>query len=67
MFRSGQGMQALVNLHVEADLKLCVVAAAMCVYSMLFMRFAWVVKPRNLLLLSCHMCNETVQLYQLSR
>ncbi|GIL81856.1 hypothetical protein Vretimale_1436 [Volvox reticuliferus] len=39
----------------------------MCVYSLLFMRFAWEVKPRNYLLLACHASNETVQLYQLSR
>ncbi|XP_057767498.1 mitochondrial pyruvate carrier 1-like isoform X1 [Salvia miltiorrhiza] len=41
--------------------------AAMCVYSGLFMRFAWMVQPRNYLLLACHASNETVQLYQLSR
>ncbi|RRT73463.1 hypothetical protein BHE74_00008728 [Ensete ventricosum] len=41
--------------------------AAMCVYSALFMRFAWMVKPRNYLLLACHASNESVQLYQLSR
>ncbi|MFS8034884.1 putative mitochondrial pyruvate carrier [Helianthus anomalus] len=40
---------------------------AMCVYSDLFMRFAWMVQPRNYLLLACHASNETVQLYQLSR
>ena len=39
----------------------------MCVYSLLFMRFAWEVKPRNYLLLACHACNETVQLWQLNR
>ncbi|KAI5058585.1 hypothetical protein GOP47_0026755 [Adiantum capillus-veneris] len=41
--------------------------SAMCVYSGLFMRFAWMVQPRNYLLLTCHAANETVQLYQLSR
>ncbi|KAK1318592.1 hypothetical protein QJS10_CPB04g01774 [Acorus calamus] len=41
--------------------------AAMCVYSGLFIRFAWMVQPRNYLLLACHASNETVQLYQLSR
>jgi hypothetical protein len=39
----------------------------LCVYSLLFMRFAWMVVPRNYLLLSCHVCNETVQGYQMSR
>lgn len=41
--------------------------SVMCVYSMLFMRFAWRVQPRNYLLLACHISNEAVQLYQLSR
>ena len=39
----------------------------MCVYSLLFMRFAYVVQPRNWLLFSCHFTNESVQLYNLSR
>jgi hypothetical protein len=39
----------------------------MCIYSGLFMRFAWVVKPRNLLLLACHVTNESVQSYNMAR
>ncbi|KAG6659685.1 hypothetical protein I3843_03G048400 [Carya illinoinensis] len=39
----------------------------MCVYSALFMRFAYMVRPRNYHLLVCHVANESVQLYQLSR
>ncbi|KAG8388080.1 hypothetical protein BUALT_Bualt02G0087900 [Buddleja alternifolia] len=46
---------------------LFLINAAMCVYSGLFMRFAWMVQPRNYLLLACHASNETVQLYQFSR
>jgi hypothetical protein len=30
-------------------------------YSCFFMRFAWMVKPRNLMLLSCHLCNSSMQ------
>eukprot|EP01091_Cochliopodium_minus_P011061 TRINITY_DN3071_c0_g1_i2.p1 TRINITY_DN3071_c0_g1~~TRINITY_DN3071_c0_g1_i2.p1 ORF type:complete len:114 (-),score=11.45 TRINITY_DN3071_c0_g1_i2:81-422(-) len=41
--------------------------SAMCVYSMLFMRFAWMVQPRNMLLFACHFSNESVQLFQLGR
>ncbi|KAG5461600.1 MAG: hypothetical protein BJ554DRAFT_6183 [Olpidium bornovanus] len=41
--------------------------AALTLYSLLFMRFAWMVKPRNHLLFACHFANETCQLYQLSR
>jgi hypothetical protein len=39
----------------------------MVAYSLLFMRFALKVQPRNLLLFSCHACNEAVQLYHLGR
>lgn len=35
--------------------------SALCVYSLLFMRFAWEVQPRNYLLLACHASNEVVQ------
>ena len=41
--------------------------ATMCIYSGLFMRFAWCVQPRNYLLLSCHGFNEMAQLGQLYR
>ena len=40
---------------------------ALCVYSALFMRFALVVKPRNMLLFACHVSNEAVQLTQIGR
>ena len=36
-------------------------------YSCAFMRFAWMVKPRNILLFSCHFCNASMQLYLLQR
>ena len=39
----------------------------MCIYSLLFMRFAWEIKPRNMLLFACHASNEVVQLNQLRR
>lgn len=41
--------------------------SAMCVYSALFMRFAWAIQPRNHLLFACHFCNEGVQLNLLRR
>lgn len=31
------------------------------------MRFAWMIQPRNYLLLACHASNETVQLNQMRR
>jgi hypothetical protein len=39
----------------------------MCIYSALFARFAWMIKPRNYLLLACHFSNELVQLNQMRR
>jgi len=38
--------------------------AALSLYSLLFMRFAWVVQPRNPLLFAVHFVNESAQLYQ---
>ncbi|KAH1013083.1 hypothetical protein HUJ05_012130 [Dendroctonus ponderosae] len=40
---------------------------ALCLYSAMFMRFAWKVQPRNMLLFACHFTNEGAQLVQLSR
>ncbi|XP_075238123.1 mitochondrial pyruvate carrier [Lycorma delicatula] len=37
---------------------------ALCVYSMMFMRFAWKVQPQNMLLFACHFTNETLQIIQ---
>ncbi|KAG0318731.1 pyruvate transporter mpc1 [Dissophora globulifera] len=37
---------------------------ALTVYSGLFMRFAWMVQPRNYLLFACHATNEGAQLVQ---
>ncbi|XP_030763966.1 mitochondrial pyruvate carrier 1 [Sitophilus oryzae] len=40
---------------------------ALCLYSAMFMRFAWKVQPRNMLLFACHFTNEGTQLIQLTR
>ncbi|XP_023231073.1 mitochondrial pyruvate carrier 1-like [Centruroides sculpturatus] len=40
---------------------------ALCIYSLLFMRFAWKVQPRNLLLFACHFTNESAQIIQGTR
>ncbi|EEZ97817.1 mitochondrial pyruvate carrier 1 [Tribolium castaneum] len=40
---------------------------ALCLYSAMFMRFAWKVQPQNMLLFACHFTNESAQLVQLSR
>ncbi|XP_074523402.1 mitochondrial pyruvate carrier 1 [Halichoeres trimaculatus] len=40
---------------------------ALSCYSLLFMRFAYKVQPRNWLLFACHLTNESAQLVQGSR
>uniref|UniRef100_A0A8C5N9Y8 Mitochondrial pyruvate carrier n=1 Tax=Gouania willdenowi TaxID=441366 RepID=A0A8C5N9Y8_GOUWI len=40
---------------------------ALCCYSLLFMRFAYKVQPRNWLLFACHLTNESAQLVQGAR
>ncbi|XP_063391870.1 mitochondrial pyruvate carrier 1 [Cydia fagiglandana] len=40
---------------------------ALSLYSLMFMRFAWRVQPRNLLLFACHFTNECAQLTQGAR
>lgn len=40
---------------------------ALCLYSAMFMRFAWIVQPSNMLLFACHFTNECAQLVQLTR
>ena len=41
--------------------------SALAIYSCVFMRFAWQVQPRNLLLFACHAVNEVAQLTQGAR
>ena len=37
---------------------------ALCLYSAMFMRFAFKVQPRNMLLFACHFVNEGAQITQ---
>lgn len=58
---------AVISLPDACDAMRCHPMTAMCVYSMLFMRFAWMVQPRNYLLFACHASNESVQFYHFQR
>ncbi|GMH65505.1 hypothetical protein TrLO_g8846 [Triparma laevis f. longispina] len=58
---------ALIDINKPRDLISGKMTTVMCVYSMLFMRFAWMVQPRNYLLFACHAANESAQVYQLGR
>lgn len=49
------------------NIRMCMFSLALCLYSIAFMRFAWKVQPRNLLLFACHATNEVAQVIQFSR
>merc|ERR1712110_1128506 len=54
-------------MNKPADIISIRMTGALCVYSCLFMRFAYMVQPRNWLLFACHFVNECAQLGQLYR
>ncbi|ETP51226.1 hypothetical protein F442_03602 [Phytophthora nicotianae P10297] len=58
---------AMADMRKPADVISINMTSALSIYSLIFMRFAWMVKPRNYLLLACHASNEAAQLYQLQR
>lgn len=61
------GSQAVMDMNKPAEMISGKMTGVLSFYSILFMRFAWMVKPRNYILLACHASNEAAQLYQLSR
>ena len=69
-FQNFTSVFVVVVAFIILILRLTVVSLylpALCIYSMLFMRFAWRVQPRNMLLFACHFSNEVCQLIQLGR
>ncbi|PAV78162.1 hypothetical protein WR25_01882 [Diploscapter pachys] len=63
----GLPLAAIADLKKNPDMISGNMTTALCIYSSVFMRFAWHVQPRNLLLFACHCTNFTAQLGQLSR
>jgi len=63
----GIPIAAMADMKRDPDIISPRMTAALCCYSALFMRFAWMVQPRNHLLFACHFTNETCQLIQLGR
>ncbi|XP_059149510.1 mitochondrial pyruvate carrier 1-like [Physella acuta] len=63
----GLPLAALGDLQKNPEIISGKMTLALSIYSCLFMRFAWKVIPRNLLLLSCHFTNEVAQLTQGAR
>ncbi|XP_065650223.1 mitochondrial pyruvate carrier 1-like [Hydra vulgaris] len=63
----GIPLAAIADMKKDPDMISPRMTSALCIYSALFMRFAWKVQPRNLLLFACHATNEGAQLIQLGR
>lgn len=59
--------QAMLDMDKHPDYISENMTAVLCVYSALFMRFAWMVQPRNYLLFACHASNEAAQFYLLQK
>ncbi|KAI5644498.1 hypothetical protein NE865_03387 [Phthorimaea operculella] len=62
--RSG-AVKMRINVRSEDALRSCEMSLTM--YSIMFMRFAWRVQPRNMLLFACHFTNTAAQLTQGTR
>ncbi|KAI6660338.1 Mitochondrial pyruvate carrier 1 [Oopsacas minuta] len=60
----GLPLAAIADMKRDPTMISGKMTAALAVYSMLFMRFAIKVQPRNWLLFSCHFTNEGAQLIQ---
>lgn len=58
---------AIADLKKDPEIISGKMTLALCIYSATFMRFAWVVIPRNYLLFACHAINEGAQLGQGAR
>ncbi|XP_022167457.1 mitochondrial pyruvate carrier 1 [Myzus persicae] len=63
----GIPIAALSDVRKDPELISGKMTGALCLYSIAFMRFAWKVQPRNMLLFACHATNEVAQVVQLSR
>ncbi|TPX44502.1 hypothetical protein SeMB42_g04309 [Synchytrium endobioticum] len=63
----GLPLAAMADIKKSPELISGKMTTALCIYSALFMRFAWLVIPRNYLLLAVHVANESCQLTQMYR
>ncbi|TRM66294.1 hypothetical protein BD626DRAFT_487342 [Schizophyllum amplum] len=63
----GLPLAAIADLSKDEDVISGTMTTALMSYSMVFMRFAWRVQPRNYLLFACHATNATAQSIQEAR
>uniref|UniRef100_A0A1L8DZW1 Mitochondrial pyruvate carrier n=1 Tax=Nyssomyia neivai TaxID=330878 RepID=A0A1L8DZW1_9DIPT len=60
----GIPLAALADIRKDPKIISGKMTTALCLYSAIFMRFAWMVQPRNLLLFACHITNFSAQSVQ---
>ncbi|KAH9919075.1 uncharacterized protein B0H18DRAFT_1213943 [Fomitopsis serialis] len=60
----GLPLAALADLRKDEEVISGAMTTALTSYSLVFMRFAWRVQPRNYLLFACHATNATAQSVQ---
>ncbi|EIM83518.1 UPF0041-domain-containing protein [Stereum hirsutum FP-91666 SS1] len=60
----GLPLAALADLSKDEEVISGTMTSALTCYSLVFMRFAWRVQPRNYLLFACHATNATAQSVQ---
>ncbi|KAJ7244782.1 UPF0041-domain-containing protein [Mycena haematopus] len=63
----GLPIAALADLRKDEEIISGTMTTALMSYSLVFMRFAWRVQPRNYLLFACHFTNATAQSIQEAR
>lgn len=63
----GLPLAALADLRKDEEVISGAMTTALASYSLVFMRFAWRVIPRNYLLFACHATNASAQLVQEGR
>lgn len=63
----GIPLAAIADTQKDAAMISGKMTLALSLYSLMFMRFAWRVQPRNMLLFACHFTNEGAQLTQGAR
>ena len=64
VFNWGLPLAAIADSQKSPELISGKMTIALSAYSILFMRFAVMVQPRNNLLFACHFTNECAQLFQ---
>ncbi|XP_063704840.1 mitochondrial pyruvate carrier 1 [Culicoides brevitarsis] len=63
----GIPIAALSDINKDPKIISGTMTTALCLYSLVFMRFAYKVQPRNWLLFACHVTNFTAQCIQNGR